>query len=86
MFMYAIGFSLIGGGVMILAQRQRLYISQVCNKDVFVPDAQSNILLIGSIPFAYYVFGMEVVATYFLWSAVLSFVFYIPLFSKVRAK
>jgi len=86
MFVYAIGFSLIGGGVMILAQRQRLYILQVCNKDVFVPDALSNILLIGSIPFAYYIVGVEAVTFFYLWSAILAFTFYVPLSYKSSVK
>ena len=78
-FLHAMGFSLMGGGVMILAQRQRLHILQVFNKDVFVPDALSNILLIGSIPFAVHLIGKEAVAALFLWSAILAFAFYVPL-------
>ena len=83
LFFYAIGFSLIGGGVMIFAQHQRLYILQVYNKDVFVPDALANILLIGSIPFAYHLFGVEVVAIFFLLSAILAIMFYIPLTYRI---
>ena len=85
-FLYAIGFSLMGGGVMILAQRQRLHILQVFNKDVFVPDALSNILFIGSIPFAYYLIGVNVVSILFLWSAFLAFIFYIPFAYRRSAK
>jgi hypothetical protein len=85
-FVYAIGYSLIGGGVMILAQRQRLYILQVHNQDVFVPDALSNILLVGSIPFAYYLVGVEIVPAFFLISAILAFLFYIPLSYKSYLK
>lgn len=81
-FVHAIGFSLIGGGVMILAQRQRLYILQVCKKDVFVPDALSNILLIASIPFAYFIIGIESLTLFFLWSAILAYLFYLPLSYK----
>ena len=54
LFLYAIGYSIIGGGIMLLAQHQRLYFLQVCKKDVFVPDTLANILLIASMPFAYY--------------------------------
>ena len=85
-FVNAIGFSLVGGGVMILAQRQRLYILQVHNQDVFVPDALSNILLIGLIPFVYYLVGVEIVPAFFLLSAILAFLFYIPLSYKSRLK
>ena len=71
---------------MILAQRQRLYILQVYNKDVFVPDALSNILLIGSIPFACNLAGVEVVTVFFLWSAILALMFYMPLALRGSAK
>lgn len=84
LFLYGIGYSLIGGGVMLVAQRQRLYFLQISKKDVFVPDALVNILLISSIPFLYYVFGENSFATFFLWSAVLNGVFYILLAYKNR--
>ena len=83
MFINAVGISLIGGGVMILAQKQRLLILQVFKNDVFVPDALTNILLIGSIPFAFFVFGRESIAFFFLWSAILAFTFYMPLSKRI---
>ena len=84
LFIYGIGFSLIGGGIMLLAQRQRLYLLQVFHKDVFVPDALVNILLITSIPFIYYVFGQTSLAVIFLWSALINVLFYISLAYKNR--
>jgi len=82
-FMHGIGFSLMGGGIMLLAQQQRLYLLQVYEKDVFVPDALINILIISSIPFAYYIFGDWAFTVFFLWSAILNFLFYISLGIKV---
>ena len=76
LFVYAIGFSLMGGGIMLLAQRKRLYILQVARKDVFVPDALINILITISIPFAYYVVGQASFTVFFLWSAILNLVVY----------
>lgn len=78
-FLLAIGLSFIGGGIMIVAQNQRLYIIQRCNGDVFVPDAASNIILISSVPFVFFVFGDTVFAVLFLWSAILNLSFYGPI-------
>ena len=85
LFVYAIGFSLIGGGIMLLAQRKRLYVLQVVKKDVFVPDALVNILLITSIPFAYYVFGEASLTIFFLWAAILNLLFYASLSYQSRS-
>ncbi len=82
--LYGIGFSLVGGGVMLLAQRQRLYILQVSRKDVFVTDAMANIILITSVPLAYFVFGKEVLVGLFLWSALLNGFFYLSVIYKER--
>jgi hypothetical protein len=85
-FVLAIGFSLIGGGVMMVAQRQRLHILQIHKKDVFVPDALSNIILISSITFAFNIFGEISLALFFLWSALLALLFYWPLSIKINNK
>jgi hypothetical protein len=85
LFIYAIGLSLMGGGVMLLAQRKRLYILQVAKKDVFVPDALVNILIITSIPFAYYVFGEASFTAFFLWSGILNLFFYASLSYQNRS-
>lgn len=83
-FLPAIGISLMGGGIMILAQSQRLNIIQNLDKDVFVADAASNILLISSVPFAFFVFGEISLQFLFLWSALLNFLFFVPMAMKAR--
>lgn len=82
LFLYGLGFSLIGGGIMLLAQRQRLVILQVLKEDVFVPDALVNILLISMIPFSFYLFGQPALTILFLLSAVLNLFFYTLLAKK----
>ncbi|RLA46685.1 MAG: hypothetical protein DRR42_18185 [Gammaproteobacteria bacterium] len=86
LFLYGLGFSLIGGGIMLLAQEQRLVILQVLKKDVFVPDALANILLISVIPFAYYLFGETALTVFFLLSAVLNLFFYVFLARKGKSQ
>ena len=85
-FLYGIGFSIIGGGVMLLAQQQRLHLLQGLEKDVFTPDALINILFIASVPFAYYLFGQHILVVFFLWSALLNLSFYWPLAYKHQEK
>ncbi|NIP30747.1 MAG: hypothetical protein GTO02_12670, partial [Candidatus Dadabacteria bacterium] len=75
-FIQAIGYSLIGGGIMILAQRKRIHILQLEKESVFVHDVLSNILIIATLPFAFYLLGKDILAVLFLWNAFLAFVFY----------
>jgi hypothetical protein len=82
LFLMTLGFSLIGGGVMLLAQRYRLHLLQINKKDVFIPDALANILLISSIPFAYYLFTETSLTFFYLWSAILNYMFYLVLSYK----
>ena len=82
LFVEAVGFSIIGGGVMLVAQHQRLHLLQTCKQDVFVPDALANILFLSSIPFVFYVFGETSLGLFFLWSALLNLMFYTVLFLK----
>lgn len=84
MLFYAMGISIIGGSVMLLAQRQRLYILQVYKKDVFVTDSLSNMVLILSIPLAYFMFGVDALVGMFLWSSVLNCFFYFPVLHRER--
>jgi len=72
----AAGYSLIGGGIMMLAQKKRIVILQVENRSVFVPDILANILLIATVPFAFYLFREQGLVVLFLWSAILNSVFY----------
>jgi len=82
-FLSTIGYSIIGGGLMILAQRRRLYLLQVLKCDVFVPDALANILLITSVPYIYYLIGETSFTIFFLWSAVLNCLFYLPINKRI---
>jgi len=76
-FWLVFGISMIGAGVMILAQRTRLYLLQLYKSDdVVVPDVLANILIIASVPFAYYLFGYAALPYLFLWNAVINWVFY----------
>lgn len=77
LFWLAVGCSLVGGVVMVLAQRIRLRILQdEAGGDVFGSDMLSNIMLIGSIPFLYYGVGANALALLYLLGALLSWVFY----------
>jgi hypothetical protein len=84
LFIYATGFSLMGGGIMLLAQRKRMYLLQIAKNDVFVPDALVNILITLSIPFSYYAVGQASFTVFFLWSAMLNLLFYSTLSFKSR--
>lgn len=77
LFWFAVGCSLIGGVVMVLAQRIRLRILQNgAGQDVFGSDMLANVLLISCVPFFYYVLGVESLATLYLLGALLSLIFY----------
>tara|TARA_B110000902_G_scaffold5707_1_gene6843 strand:+ start:175 stop:1332 length:1158 start_codon:yes stop_codon:yes gene_type:complete len=82
-FLSGLGYSIIGGGLMILAQRRRLYLLQVCKCDVFVPDTLVNILLTISVPYIYYLTGDTSFTFFFLWSAVLNCLFYLPINKRI---
>ncbi|MFT5519467.1 MAG: hypothetical protein ACI9IA_000047 [Enterobacterales bacterium] len=71
-----IGLSFIGGAIMIVAQRQRIHILQLEKNSVFVPDVIVNILIISSVPFSFYLLGVDSLTGLFLWNAILTFLFY----------
>jgi hypothetical protein len=76
-FWGAMGLSLIGGVIMVQAQRVRLRLLQHHeHKDVFGPDVLQNILVVASVPFSYYLLGEPALTALYLWSAVLALVFY----------
>lgn len=78
LFWLAVGYSLIGGGIMVLAQRIRLRILQdKTGGEVFGSDLLSNLLLVSCIPFLFYGAGVESLALLYLLSSVLSWVFYV---------
>lgn len=77
LFWLAVGCSLAGGVVMVLAQRIRLRIIQVeIGGDVLGSDILANILLVASIPFVFYGLGVNALALLYLLGALLSWVFY----------
>lgn len=77
LFWQATGLSLIGGVVMVYAQRIRFRLLQQDEEhDVYGPDVMMNILLITSIPFIYYLLGLQAMAALYLVSASLALVFY----------
>ncbi len=73
----AIGLSLIGSGIMLLAQRKRIHMIQIDKDSVFVPDVLANILIISTVPFAFYLLGSKVLPSLFLWNAILNYLIYI---------
>lgn len=76
-FWMATGLSMIGGVIMVHAQRIRLRLLQNGEEhDVFGPDVLMNILLIAAIPFAYYIVGIKAMSGLYLLSSLLAFVFY----------
>jgi hypothetical protein len=77
MFWLAVSCSLVGGVVMVQAQRIRLRIIQDgAGGDVFGSDMLSNIMLVASIPFLFYGFGVGPLAVLYLLGALLSWVSY----------
>lgn len=77
LFWLAVGCSLAGGVVMVLAQRIRLRIIQNdVGGDVFGSDLLANTLLVASIPFVYYGLGINALALMYLLGALLSWVLY----------
>ena len=76
-FWIVFGISMIGSAVMIIAQRVRIRMLQIYHRDdVWVPDVLANILIIASVPFAYYLFGYAALPYLFLWNAILNWSFY----------
>ncbi|WP_043310819.1 hypothetical protein [Pseudomonas sp. ML96] len=77
LFWLAVSFSLVGGVVMVAAQRIRLRIIQSeVGADVFGSDMLSNLMLLASIPLLFYAFGVEALAALYLLGSVLSWMFY----------
>lgn len=78
LFWLAVGCSLIGGAIMVKAQRIRLRLLQSSEThDAFGSDMLANILLVGCIPFLYYGLGASSLAGLYLLGALFSYVFYI---------
>lgn len=76
-FWMAVACSLVGGAVMVQAQRIRLRIIQgEGSGDVFGSDLLANVLLVASIPFLYYGLGAWALVALYLLSGLLSLFFY----------
>lgn len=76
-FLPTVGFSMIGGAIMILAQRRRIHVLQIQKGNVFVPDVLANILIIATVPFAFFLIGERIMVSLFLLNACITYVFYI---------
>lgn len=76
-FWEATGLSLIGGTIMVYAQRIRLRILQMGEEaEVFGPDVMMNVLLISAIPFVFFLVGSEAITCLYLLSSILALIFY----------
>lgn len=83
LFWLATGLSLIGSAVMITAWQYRLRIlQQHADRDVFGPDVLINILLVASVPYLFFLFGVNALTPLYLISSVLAIAFY---FSAAKA-
>lgn len=77
LFWQATGLSMVAGVVMVFAQmiRHRL-LQHHQEQDLFGPDVMMNILVIATVPFGYYLFGLQMMTALYLLSAVLAYLFY----------
>jgi len=77
LFWQATGVSLVGGAIMVLAQRFRLRMLQHhANNDVFGPDVLINVLVVAAVPYVFYLLGSNALAYLYLLSAVTALLFY----------
>lgn len=76
-FWLSTGLSLIGGVVMVAAQRVRLRILAYDDgRDLFGPDVLTHVLLMAAIPFVAGLWGTQALAGIYLCNAVLPFILY----------
>jgi hypothetical protein len=76
-FWSAIGLSMIGGSLLVLAQRIRISLLQLSkDRDVFGPDLIINIFIIAFVPFSFHLFGKDILKALFLYNAFIAFIFY----------
>jgi glycosyltransferase involved in cell wall biosynthesis len=75
-YSFTLGLSLIGSGIMLVAQRRRIHILQKDRNSVFMPDVLANILIILSVPCAYYFIGENALSGLFLWNSLLTYMIY----------
>jgi len=78
MFWSATGASLIGGAVMVFAQRFRLRLLQHHETgDAFGPDVLTNFFIVAFVPYVYYLLGIDALSWLFFINAVIALVFYV---------
>jgi hypothetical protein len=76
-FWGAVGLSMIGGVVMVFDQRIRLRLLQLYDdRDVYGPDLLSNVIVLVSVPYLYYVLGKDALMALYLVSAIVGLLFY----------
>lgn len=76
-FWQAAGLSLVGGVVMVFAQRERLRLLQGDkDDDVFAPDVLLNILIVTFVPFVFFLAGPGWLGTVYLFNAMLAMAIY----------
>lgn len=76
-FFMALGLSMLGGVLMVYAQRLRFRLLQKdAEHDVFGPDVLINLLLIASVPLIAYTLGRQSLVLLYLLSAILCLIFY----------
>lgn len=76
-FWQAIGLSLVGGVMMVLAQRHRLRdLQNGTEDDVFAPDVLANISIVAIIPIIFLAFGRIGLSWLYLLNAMIALVFY----------
>lgn len=77
LFWQALGFSLIGGVVMVFAHQQRLRdLQHGTQDDVFAPDVLVNMLVVIVVPVCFFVFGLHGLAWLYLLNATAAAIFY----------
>lgn len=77
LFWQSTGLSMIAATIMVFAQMIKHRLLQHHDEhDLFGPDVMMNILLIAAVPFGYYLFGMQMMSTLYLLSAILAYIFY----------
>ncbi|TLP61153.1 MULTISPECIES: hypothetical protein [Pseudomonas] len=78
LFWMAVSCSLVGGAVMVLAQRVRLQWLQAHEgRDVFSSDVLANMLLVGCVPLLFLAGGEAALVSLYLIGAILSLAFYL---------
>ena len=76
-FWSATGLSLMGGSLMVIAQRFRISLLQLHgDQDVLEADLINNLFILTFVPFAYYIIGQNVLKFLYFVNATIAFFFY----------